>query len=571
MAAVKKTFNFGGALKQTAIPGVYPEVQYQESAASGASAANGVVLGDSLSGQPRQLMAFSSPAEAKQALAGGSLLEGVLHAMNPGGGFAPQILAMSVNEKTQGERAFKKNGVTVLTAKSAVYGKPAGNISLKLSQGSLKESCRLEAKSPAGESAIDNIACPLFRLEAAQGEAALEGGRFTVKALNIDIDLTDLSAYELALQLESHEDVSVEILDEGACQSVRALQLDTFSSSALKDGLAVSAHALAILKAGWQLGCFDSQTAFAEGAYTVPDMDSYHVPFTGGASGAYTLNEWEAALEVLEGKDIQFIACTSENPAVHSLIRQHCERMGALSRDDRSRQAFVGGALGLSVEERIAAAKTLGSPSVSYCAPGFYSQDLLDASEAPALKLYSSAYTACRLMGLHCALPLNESATNKDLGVLSWEELRTPYGSRDINEAETEQLLAAGVTLGGYSQRAPKCVRSLTSWQQGGLLRCETTIVREIYYIKRDLQARLQQKIGRAGTKANYGDIKMIALGALGEYRDFLQIINSYSNLAVTVSGDLVKVQFDAAMAAPINFINPQITAGLTASLEITA
>jgi hypothetical protein len=282
----------------------------------------------------------------------------------------------------------------------------------------------------------------------------------------------------------------------------------------------------------------------------VPSYDAGWVYFGGGASGAADATEYAAALLALESENVQIIATTSSDAAIHLLIKDHAQRMSAVE-GRRERMAWVGGASGETVDAIVARSAQINSDLVNLAYPGFKAFDPINP--ALGVKDCTAAMYACKLLGMEVSVAVNEPVTNKQMSVLAW--------GKTLTKAEIERLIQAGVTVGAKSDDGLLItVRGVTTFQGNVLQRNERSMVRESQYMARDFRSSMKGDIGRPQTAVDVGTIRSVLLSKGVEWNNLGLIVKSLDKpliwgLTISERGEAVFVEYHTYLTAPRNFI----------------
>jgi hypothetical protein len=275
---------------------------------------------------------------------------------------------------------------------------------------------------------------------------------------------------------------------------------------------------------------------------------------TGGEEGTYTATEWTAALLALEAENIQFISTPDSDPSVHASIKSHCESMSGVT-GRKERQFLVGapwktGTLTTEISTATGAAIALNSKFGLYAFNGG-TQYNVDGE----LANYGGSYAACMLMGMKCALAINQPLTFKELNFieLEWK----------LSETNMETLLKNGVAAINYSSNGtPHLVRQFNTYQTNDLKYNEFSAVTEMLFVSRDLREFLEDRfVGSPGTAITDGVLRGAVESRLAIYEDLGVFIKdpstgvSWWNVQITLSGDTVYVDYDANITLPVNFL----------------
>jgi hypothetical protein len=538
---------------------------YSRSAAiggqGGISAGNGVILGKSSMGMAGVLNEFSSPREAQEILGDGELLKAVALAFNPSPDYTPQkIFAMVVNGNTQAVREMKSGSNAILNLKSAVYGVPANQLKMQLSAGTdagtKKVVCIFKGDDDTKET-IDNIGKEsISLLYTGAGSAAtvtIDNDKLAVSVTGAD-DSIDV----LFEDFPTIEQVAARLNDTGVFAAVQletesnvpANQLDAVTAQDIKAATAIlrsDFYALvAALKNSYYIG--NDNVEKADGAENImPDVDTDFVYFTGAGAGTYTVADWNGALGKLETEDIQIVSSPSTDHAVHVLINNHCTLMSSTA-NRKERTWLLGGAKGEAIADAIANAKSLNSKYGSYVYPSAnVNSPLTGAAEDVA-----ASYVACMLLGMECAVSVNEPLTWKNVSVNKFlVKLKIP---------EMEKLIKSGVLCcGATDDNRLAVIRAMTTYQGGSQLQLvERSMVREDLYMNRDLRNQFSVGVGRPGLDKG-GAARDILLNRARMWRtDGLIVPNGKGEnvwgIIIRKSGDKTCIEFNRNLTAPQNF-----------------
>lgn len=283
----------------------------------------------------------------------------------------------------------------------------------------------------------------------------------------------------------------------------------------------------------------------------LPDTMQSFSSLTGGGNGECFVPEYERALELLKKENIQLISTTSEEEAVHLLIKAHCEECNSRT-GKRERQAIVGGAWGEDVSKITSRAKMLGSEFVALCSPGYHDYDYTDPLRK-RMKQYSSAYYACKMLGQQAAMDIGEPSTKKEVSHFGWE--------KEYSDVEIDTLIENGVWCGEketdeYGTTRFQTARSITTSKEDNILLVEFSVIREELYMSRDLRAAVNAKtIGVKGLDSLTASQETKVRQRLDDYqrRGFLRNWDKNS-VKVIPDGDVTKIEWSGCPAVPNNF-----------------
>ncbi|MDR2802727.1 MAG: hypothetical protein LBB22_00370 [Treponema sp.] len=552
-------FSSAGQRTEHYVPGAY-----SRSAAigghSGISAGNGVILGKSNMGMAGVLNEFSTPREAQEILGDGELLKAVALAFNPSPDYTPQkIFAMVVNGNTQSVRNMKSGENVILNLKSSAYGVPANQLKMRFSAGTdagtKKVNFVFKGNDETAEE-IDNIGKESFSLlYTGEGDAAtvtIDNEKLSIAVTgaedSIEILFDDFPTIEqvvarlndtgvfAAAQIETESNVPANHLDAVTSLDITAEKTLTSNLYAL----------IAALENSYYVGAGNVEKA-SGAANIMPDVDTDFVYFTGAAAGTYTVDDWNYALGKLETEDIQIISSPSTDHTVHVLIGNHCALMsGTVNRKERT--WLLGGAKGETIAEALANAKSLNSKYGSYVYPAAnVNSPLTGLAEDVA-----ASYVACMLMGMECAVAVNEP--------LTWKNVKVNKFLAKLKIPEMEKLIKGGVLCCGTTDdNRLAVIRAMTAYQGGSQLQLvERSMVREDLYMNRDLRNRFSVDVGRPGI-SKVSEAEKTLLNAARDWKDDGLIVptdegKNVWGIAVRKSGDKTYIEFNRNLTAPQNF-----------------
>lgn len=550
------TFSSGGRISQHYIPGAYSRNNFISNEGGGVSSGNIVIMGDSELGKPNELLVFGSANDARDALSSGDGLEGVIQAFAPGNDLTPQEVGfIRVNPGTQSERTLQKTASDRYKVKSFSYGVPMNQVRLKFSAGTTVGSYKIESEYKTNSVELDNIERESFSI---QYTGAGTPATIDINATTLTTTITGGAGSEdLALTLADYPTISelVQVINNNAAYTAvvltdqptqKSTELDFVTAGDILTALTLKSDYQAVYEALVANTLLTDVTK--EGTTReVPDVDSDYVYLSGGTSGAYTTTEFTTSLGVLEEEDIQLMATTTTESAVHVLIRNHCIDMNSVE-GRRERQFYVGGALSEDVDSVNARAAILNSSFGSLCSPGFYQYND-DGVET----LYSPAFYACKQVGMVSALSLNNPTTSKTVNILRWE--------KDYTRSEKNTLIKGGVLIGGKDQTGVYItVRSLTTYQSALLQQNEASIMRETLYQANDLRTRLGALIGTPNIgNDQLATVDSIFERAIQDWKGLGIIVANggvlYSGYTRRIVGDQIVIEYNTWNTAPTNFV----------------
>lgn len=556
-----RTFQSAGKISSHIIPGAYSRIDSVKGAAGLASANNGVVMGESEGGQPATLLQFNTVAEAVAALRGGTLMEAVRLTFDPGGGLNPQrVFAMRVNSAVQGDVDLEASANPMITLKSLDYGLWVNQIKviLETSGDTFGKKLTVQFKTDPDE-VFDNIRRQSFTIEQTSGASTMTivnktgTNTLTITAPVISLDLNDYPTIgDLAAYLNDQADITCTPI--AGQEDASPLVLDSVSALDINASAKTVESTMEAIIDTVNAGSVRLSAVAVNAANNREIPDNLALTYlTGGSNGTFSSSEWTAALLALEAEDIQYISTPESDAATHASIKTHCETMSAVT-GRKERQFLVGapwktGTLSTEIGLAVTAAQTLNSKTGLYAFNGGTQRDVNGV-----IQNYSASYAACMLMGQKCALAINQPLTFKELNFIALEW--------SLTDSNLESLLKEGVAAINYAPNGqPRLVRQFNTYQINDLKYNEFSVVSEMFFVSRDLRTYLEDRfIGQPGTAITGGVLRGAVESKLARYTDLGVFITNpatnlaWWNVAVSISGDTVYIDFDAYVTMPVNF-----------------
>ena len=415
-------FSSAGQSSEHYIPGNYSRRDVT-GGGTGVSTGRLCIIGTSMGGKPLTLHSVSDKAEAKQLLVSGSLLDGVLHALNGSNTFVPQqVFCMRVNAGTQSALTLKKGSESILNVKSADYGVHTNQLKLWLKDGTTGKKVLVNFKG--NEVALDNIAKKSFSvLYTGTGASAT----CTINATGLTLT-SDIAADSLTItweECETIEEVVSRINDTGVYSAVlldttpntAASELDHVTGISVKTTAAVFNSDLQALITALESVAYIESVSLAGNSRLVPENNTGYVYFSGATAGTSTISDWSDAIDELEKYDIQIIATAATDSDIHNLIADHCVSMSTVSKK-KERTCWFGTAKNTSFDTALAAARGFNSELVSLVMTGANANNPLTG----AAEDISPALLACKCAGIESAIGVSNPLTNKAIKVNSFDK-----------------------------------------------------------------------------------------------------------------------------------------------------
>ena len=280
-----------------------------------------------------------------------------------------------------------------------------------------------------------------------------------------------------------------------------------------------------------------------------------NVPFTylaAGTDGMVTMNEWQQAYDALQSVDAQWIIPISPMPAIHAMNDSHCSYMSNIARMER--RGIVGGNIGTTDLQAIAATKALNSDRTSYTHLGFYDYDTNGE-----LTLYPPYVMAGLLGGMFSGVNPGTALTNKSIKIRGIERnLRNP--------TDTDILINGGVLCVENTKKGYKVVKSITTWLvNNNYNRVEVSVGVACDFTSRAVRDAVDDLRGAKGSPALLADaisrvetcLRQLAVAEpMGPGVLVGDKLNPpYKNITANLSGDVLRIEYQASPVIPANYI----------------
>lgn len=545
-------FNSAGQSSEHYIPGNYSRRDVT-GGGTGVSTGKLCIIGTSMGGKPLTLHSVSDKAEAKQLLVSGSLLDGVLYALNGSNTFVPQqVFCMRVNAGTQSALTLKKGSESILNVKSADYGVHTNQLKLWLKDGTTGKKVLVNFKG--NETVIDNIAKKSFSvLYTGTGTSAT----CTINATGLTLT-SDIATDSLTItweECETIEEVVSRINDTGVYSAVlldttpntAASELDHVTGISIKTTAAVFNSDLQALITALESVAYIESVSLAGNSRLVPENNTGYVYFSGATAGTSTISDWSDAIDELEKYDIQIIATAATDSDIHNLIADHCVSMSTVSKK-KERTCWFGTAKNTSLDAALAAARGFNSELVSLVMTGANANNPLTG----AAEDISPALLACKCAGIESALGVSNPLTNKAIKVNAFDKKYT--------DGELNKMIAGGITPFGENDEGELvCIRAMTTYQGDSLVLNERCMIRSVLYMDRDLRKAFNPRTGTNDEPSESSIIATLNDKARSWYAEQLLTKSDsgelVQNAKVRFDGDKTYLTFDRFVRAPNNFV----------------
>lgn len=528
-----------------------------------AQANNLAILGPSAGGKPNTPIVFGNPTDAIAQLISGDLLTAVLKAFNPSpqtGGPAT-VTAVRVNPALQSTYSILGFGSTpVINLTSVDYGVYTTGINVSISNGSVQGFMTTVALGNNFYTQ-DNIYNALMSIQYTGGQASatmtvntagtqlvLDAPAGTAVATLVLATLGNIGAVVAAINAVAGFTAS--ILGNNA--NTPALNgFDSVTAIDVKTAPYIATGDLAAVIAWFNSGVQPLVTAAvaSSGFAPAPVTAAY---LTGGVDGSITNTNWSNGYSALQTADVQWVVPASSSTSIIAMNDAHCQFMSSVGQSER--RGICGMALNTSDAAAEAEAFALNSDRTGLVHIGHYDYNLQGV-----LTLYPAYFTAALIAGGFAGSSPGTPMTNKTLTMQGLERvLQIP--------TQTDPLINGGVlpiakTLAGF-----KCIQSCSTWlSNDNFNRVELSCGAAVDYTARSVRAALDPLRGQGNSPS------LLAQGASITESTLRQLATpaptgpgvlvgnaaspAYKNIQVSITGDVMRVQFQASPVIPNNYI----------------
>lgn len=519
------------------------------------------IVGKATGGKPKTALAFGSPEQARKTLRSGELLDAVMAAFDPSDdtGAPSTVYAVRVNPAVQATLALNDSeSKAVINLTSANYGLADNQIKVKVESGATSG----KTISVAYGSAYlhgDNIGRAAFSVQYTGSEEtatlSVAADKLTLTAGSspaVDIAFADFGTVSaLVDKINSLGGYTAQVLDRSDNEATLN-GLDFVTSQDVKTAAYTVRADLQAIIDWFNTVAFEYVTASRKDAVgTVPASIPYTF-MTGGSDGNTITTDWYDALTALQNKDVQWVAATTGDAAIHALIDTHVDFASGTLR--RERRAILGTDLGTSDAQALEAAKALNSKRTSLVHIGHHKYALSGKLELRPAYM-TAALIAAGFAGTNPGTPM----TNKTLKVQGLE--------RDLlNPTDTDELLLGGVLPVENTDSGYKVVQSITTWlgdqkynnreqSCGAALDFTVRNVREALDVLRGSKSNpilLSRAI--ATTKTTLTELAREEPQGPGVLAGD-DASPAFRNITASIEGDVMRVQFECSPVIPNNYI----------------
>lgn len=549
------------------------------------------LLGQATGGVPKTPLRFSTPNEARAMLRGGDLLRGVMLAFYPSTDSrgAQEVIAVRVAPTTGGTPSSPATKTFVdgaaadaLVLTSVNYGAADNQIRMKveaatipLSINGVDHGLKLTLEFAPEPRVYDNVYRQSFKV---QYVGAATTCTMTITASTLTLN-SSTDSEDLVVQFASYPTIQAvaAVIDAHPMYeaSVLSKTLEEPSASALDFVTAVDIKAAARtvtsdleevikrLNAGDQTFVVASR-ATAAGA--PPAVTAFKYLAGGSDGGAPSNGDWEDSFATIEKTLAAFVVPVSSSAAIHAMASDHCS---FVSRDGTNpRRAFLGGPLGertATLSNYLTRASDLNADRVGHVAMGLKGFDLDGAAI-----VYPPYLAAAAVAGLQAGVPtIGEPITHKSIRANGLEWVPTI--------SDQEVLIRGGLITFEFVEPEGfyRIVRGVSTWRKNDAfhrVEISTGIALDevVRAVTKGLDIFLGQKAAPEVLALVGGRTRSILRGLenagiiVGDRRDNgtgKALSPAFSDIVISLDGDVVSVEFRCSPVVPLNFINVTIHA----------
>lgn len=295
-------------------------------------------------------------------------------------------------------------------------------------------------------------------------------------------------------------------------------------------------------------------TAIALPANGVPDVKISAQgtgPTVGSDGNAPDDDDYETALTACKDENFQIITCLDDTTAVLLKLKTHLDECESIS---KYRNAWFGAEGNLSLDSIYSSyVLQAKSPYISVVGQGFKNAigNFIDSPKHLAFLLM------CMQGDLPPATPLNNKLVNITGTKQAWERDKSAVLNDAIGKSITVLTKSGSVFTGDL-----KVSRALTTFRANDIsVNTEVSARESLNTCLADLQNFLTLQIGETISSGKLSLIESLAKQRL-DFQRSSNIIKDFRNVKSRLSGDTIFIDFDLAVANPLNFI--KLTAFVT-------
>lgn len=524
---------------------------------------NLALIGRATGGQPKTVLSFGDPDQAKKVLRSGELLDAVLKAFSPSAqtGGPTTVHAVRVAGGVVRSSLDLKDATTatVATVTALNYGAEDNKIKIKIEAGSTSGK-RISVQYKNETYSQDNVARQAFSVlySGAQVSATISVTSTTVVlsapagTVVSTLQLSEFSTVgDLADKINTVAGFTATVLDGSSSKStLNALDYVT-AQSVITTAFVVRADLQAIIDY-LSSGVNPLVTATRAAAVGTLPVNIPYTVLAGGGDGTVVNSDWSDCFTALQYANVQWLAPLSGDPAVHAMADAHAHFCSNILR--RERRVICGTPAATTDANAIAAAKAINSDRTSLVHIGYYDYDSIGVLQLRAPYM-TAALIAAAFSGVNPGTPL----TNKTMTVRGLERsLRNP--------TDTDALIKGRVLCVENTDAGYKVVQSISTWLfDNKYNRVEQSCGAALDFTVRAVREAVDVLRGSKANPILLSRAASIAKSTLTELSRqepqgpgvLAGDANSpaFRNITASIDGDVVRVQFECSPVIPANYI----------------
>ncbi|WP_438979597.1 hypothetical protein [Polynucleobacter sp.] len=519
-------------------------------------------IGKSTGGKPNEVLRFGNPAQAKEVLRSGELLDAVVAAFDPSAETpAPStVLALRVNPAVQSTLALKNAATaTVITLTSVNYGQADNQIKAKVESGTTVGK-RVTVTKGSSSYAGDNLARSALSVLYSGAEAS---ATVTVDATSVVLAAPSGTTVSTILFADFPDVLSLvdkintvsgfagTVLD-GSDNKATANGLDFVAATDCKTAAYTITANLQAVVDWFNSGAQPLVVATRASAVGSVPANVAYTYLAGGSEGSTTNTEWSGGFTKLQGADLQWLSPISDSASIHAMADAHAAFCSTILR--RERRVICGSASATSDAAAIVLAKNINSDRTSLVHLGYY--DYNAAGELVLRPPYmTAALIAAAFAGVNPGTPL----TNKTLKMKGLE--------RDLlNPTNTDVLIKGGVLCVENTEQGYKVVKSISTWLTNrNYNRVEQSTGCALDFTVRNVRQAVDVLRGQKGNPLLLSRANSLTESTLRELArnepEGPGVLAgdatnpAYKNISSSLEGDVVRIQFECSPVIPANYV----------------
>jgi hypothetical protein len=292
----------------------------------------------------------------------------------------------------------------------------------------------------------------------------------------------------------------------------------------------------------------------------VPDNTTAPVYLTGGHEGnagtpetiTATANDWGNAIDLLKKVRVNTLVPLTGDPAIHALIKSHCEYMAGIGRSERDAVVGLQDAGQLTYPTKTEAKAQiidLGSRHIRAVA-----QQVERYNTSGEREVFPTYYNAAVVGGMQAGSPVGTSLTHKFANALSIVQDATWNPSDDA-----EEMIQAGLcfmeVVDGVGIRV---VRNITTWlTSSNLAYTEASVNEAANYAVYNFRETMERMVGKSGFAGTASAASGLAVNILGLLVGVALV--AWRSLEIDLVLDVLEVSCEIAPVLPINFVQTTV------------